>query len=187
MSGPFRTRWLLPPVLVLMTTFFGGSLFVGAGFGSQALAHGGLVVGVPGPGQTAGGDIDVVQLLFLEEIIEAEVTLLGPDGAEVLGKLEQPTIDLLEYVVPLLEAEGAYVVEYEVMFADEISLESAYRFSYESGAPAVIPIEVENRRTGTSRSTQIAVAVLAGSVLALVGLLSWRLRELRAAKTSSVR
>jgi hypothetical protein len=185
MSGPLRTRWLLPPVLVLITTFFGASLFGSAGFGSEALAHGGLVVGVPGPGQTAGGDIDVVQLLFLEEIVDAEVALLGPDGVEILGNLEQPTIDLLEYVVPPLEVEGAYVVEYDVVFADELSLESAYQFSYEPGAPAVIPIEVENRRTGTSRSTQIAVAVLAGSALGLLGLLSWRLRELRAAKASS--
>jgi hypothetical protein len=155
--------------------------------GARASAHGGLIVGVPGPGQAAGGSIDVVQLFFLEEITAAEVSVTAPDGSEIAGDLEQPTIDLLEYTIPELSTEGPYIVNYGVDFVDGTSFESAYQFTYDLSAPAVLPIEVANRRPGTSIGQRIALGVLVAAIVGLVGLLGWRLRELRAARAVSIR
>jgi len=101
---------------------------------APAAAHTQIQRAIPGPGESVGGELDVVVLDFLDPVVPTPViTVTGPDGAEVAGL--QPVEMLADDVAvarfdPLAEA-GQYRVDYTFVALDGDEQVSAHTFTFE--------------------------------------------------------
>ncbi len=153
---------------------------LGAATARPAVAHTELLQASPGPGQVAGGEIDFVDLAFLEPVSDVTVTV-SRSGAEIPATV--PVADgriiHVELGDPLTEP-GRYDVAYELTSADLDRTSGAFFFTYD---PAATPA----RRIGagpaapTDRNWALVVTTIAlgAVVLALAGRLALRLARLR--------
>ncbi len=146
-----------------------------------ALAHGGVVQAVPGPGQTTGGTVDTLQLLFAEPVNDAAVTFERGGEELPVGDPGQPVSNLLEVPVDPLTEEGQYIVRYAVTFDDGVDFDSGYQFTYDPDAPGPLPIVATDVALGRGPSVP---GLLIGALSAVIALLAarfafgwYRLRE----------
>jgi methionine-rich copper-binding protein CopC len=120
-----RTR--RPPLLLLALLAALVALAV------PAAAHTQIQRATPGPGESVGGEVDVVVLDFLDPVVPTpEITVTGPDGAEVAGL--QPAEMLADDVAvarfdPLTEG-GEYQVDYSFVALDGDEQVSAHTFTF---------------------------------------------------------
>ncbi len=106
-----------------------------------AAAHASLVASSPADGQSVGGLMEQIDLVFNEAINVPRVTVSGPDGPNVDAVVTQPSPNHLRIsLVSPLEAEGSYRVDYELISADEDPLSLTLDFSYEHGADPALPV-----------------------------------------------
>ena len=155
-------------------------------FAVPAFAHGGIVQGVPGPGQSVGGVVENVQLLFAEPVDEAVVTIEDATGVVLPGTLDQPISNLLELSTDGIVLDGDYIVRYSVTFEDDVEFSSAYQFTYSKDSPAPLPIDPAS----VAFSSGVSVSsLLIGLAAGIVGLLllrfMLRLNKLRSAESAT--
>ena len=149
-------------------------------FAVPAFAHGGIVQGVPGPGQSVGGTVGKIQLLFAEPVNEAAVTIEDSTGVLLTGTLDYPVSNLLEFSTDGITVDDDYIVRYSVIFDDGVKFSSAYQFTYSENSPAPLPIDAAS--VSLSRALglpQLLVGLAAAVVALLLVRLVLRLRELR--------
>lgn len=105
-----------------------------------AWAHSGLAAASPGPGETVGGDVDLVQLFYGDLIVEFDATITRQADGAVLDAEAVMTSEItgeLRLAAPLTEP-GEYAVRHTVLSIDDDVVEAAYLFSYEPSAPSPI-------------------------------------------------
>ena len=104
-------------------------------------AHASLVASSPANGQSVGGSMEQVDLVFNEAVDAPRVTVRGPDGGEVDVLVTQPSPNHLKisFVSPLT-VEGSYRVDYQLISADEDPLSLTLDFAYEHGADPALPV-----------------------------------------------
>ena len=101
---------------------------------APAAAHTQIQRATPGPGESVGGELDVVVLDFLDPVVPTpEITVTGPDGDPVSGL--RPAEVIADDVVvarfdPLTDA-GQYRVDYTFVALDGDEQVSAHTFTFE--------------------------------------------------------
>jgi methionine-rich copper-binding protein CopC len=145
----------------------------------MASAHASLVASSPADGQTVGGLMEQIDLVFNEAVNAPRVTVSGPDGANVDAVVTQPSPNHLRIsLVSPLEVEGNYRVDYELISADEDPLSLALDFSYENAAdpalPVVASVVVEAQGGGYTW-------IIVGGLTLVVVSLGWRFMRSRRA------
>ena len=113
-----------------MTLLVVGLLF---GFPPVALAHTGLEVADPAPGETVDASVRQVELTFDSDIRNLSVTLIDPDGEPVPGTLETVDSRTSRLAIAGLNGAGQYIVRYDVLSGDGDLVSSSFAFWY-SGA-----------------------------------------------------
>jgi methionine-rich copper-binding protein CopC len=101
---------------------------------APAAAHTQIKRATPGPGQTVSGDVDRVELEFIDEVLQTpEIVVSGPDGDPVAG-LEPAELVAGDLAVarfdPLTDA-GRYQVDYTFVALDGDEQVSAHTFTFE--------------------------------------------------------
>lgn len=159
---------------------------------TSAGAHASLVASSPAAGQTAGGLLDHVDLVFDEGVTAAEVVVTGPAGQAVAAQLGQPAPNHLRITFEEpLKVEGNYSVAYSLLSADEDPLALVLDFRFEADADPALPVVAQIVESGGSGGRLVSLPVLAGLTVlgAVVALLAVRYvlvrRELE--RRSSVR
>lgn len=149
-------------------------------------AHSSLITTSPTPGQTVGGALRSIDLVFDAGVEDVEVTFEAPDGEFLDVGIDQQADNWLQLTIDTPEIDGQYIVRFSFISEDGDPVESAYAFSYEADAPEAIPVPrstVAELRTGESFGTfTVITGLLALGVVVLVILLLVRLRELRMAR-----
>lgn len=108
---------------------------------AAAGAHASLVASSPADGQSVGGSMEQIDLVFNEAVNAPRVTVSGPDGAEVAAVVTQPSPNHLRITLASpLEIEGDYRVDYQLISADEDPLSLTLDFAYEKGADPALPV-----------------------------------------------
>lgn len=146
---------------------------------SSVSAHDGLVIGVPAPGELAGGDVQRLQLFFGEAIETINVRVLDPNSTDITGDITQPYEGFVEVVVPPLEIEGVYVVAYDVSYADEATFEAVYQFTYDDRGLQPEWLVAGEFETNRSSLFKAATWVLVAATVVLALLLAWRVRQVQ--------
>lgn len=155
----------------------GGRLGVGA-----AAAHTDLLQGSPGPGQTVGGRVDFVDLVFMAPVSDAQIEVTGPDGGVVPGQMETTAGQIIRFRMVALSAEGSYAVAYRMVSDDGDDTRASYSFTFR--ADGLQPIRfgrADVPEPGPGEAIRWALTTVA--VVALVALcivLVLRLRRRRA-------
>lgn len=157
-------------------------------FALPASAHSSLVTSSPSPGQTVGGELELIDMIFDAGVEDVVASVEAPDGAFLDVDVERPAENWIRIALETPASDGQYIVRYEFVSADGDPVESAYAFSYDEAAPEAIPHSQTTAVLVSSdgdRSPSLATLVsigLAIGVLLLATLLLIRLRELRAAR-----
>ncbi len=176
-----RVRWRGESLLAIALAI----LFV---LVAPAGAHSNLITTSPTPGQTVGGTLESIDLVFDAGVEDVEVTFEAPDGEFLDVGIEQPSTNWLQLVIDTPELDGQYIVRYSFISEDGDPVESAYAFSYEASAPEAVAVPrstVSAELTTNDGFNPFATitGVLALGVLVLLILLAVRLRELHQART----
>ncbi len=147
---------------------------------SVAAAHANLLASSPAAGQSVGGTVDRLQLVFDEPISELVVRVEAPEGATVEPAIGQITEQQYDLTFEPLTVEGAYVVRYEFLSLDTDRVELALRFDFDRSAPAALPLSgpMLVPRETTNWWQWLLVGGLAVVVLALAERLRRRRRAL---------
>ncbi|MGI9615774.1 MAG: copper resistance CopC family protein [Acidimicrobiales bacterium] len=108
----------------------------------QAGAHTELLQASPGAGQRAGGEIDFLDLAFLEPVSDATVEVLH-DGQLVPGSMIVSDGSIIRFEFDeALTSSGTYEVSYAMISYDLDATSGQFSFTFEPGAP-------QARRIGT--------------------------------------
>ncbi len=148
-------------VLVLLLAVVVGST-------SAASAHTDLLQGSPGPGQQVGGTVDFVDLVFVDPVANAAVTIEGPDGQELGGTTVVTDGQIIRYEMAPLTEVGRYVTRYSMISADGDFTESGFFFVYEPSA--IEPIRLGDADIPSSGWSPVAIAASVVFGLAMIGL-----------------
>lgn len=97
---------------------------------SGAAAHTDLLQGSPGPAQRTGGTVDFIDLIFVEPVSNAVVTVEDPNGIPVAGTTTVADGQIIRFEMPALTETGRYIVRYTMDSADGDATEAAYFFTY---------------------------------------------------------
>ena len=151
---------------------------------TAAGAHTDLLQGSPGPAQRVGGTVDFIDLVFVDVVTEATITLEDPNGQLVDGVTTVSDGQILRYEMEPLTETGRYVVRFEMVSADGDDTESGYFFNYD---PAGFePVRLGEVDIPNNNGTIIAIAASVVFFLCIIGLVLLFLTKLerdRAAKT----
>ena len=153
---------------------------------SSAGAHTALLQGSPGPTQRVGGTVEFLDLVFVDEVSDAVITLEGPDGELIDGSTVVSDGQILRYEMPALVEEGRYIVRYDMISADGDETQSGYIFNYE--ASALEPVRLGDADLPNNNATIVIVVVSIVLALGVVGLAVFflsRLERGRVEKTST--
>lgn len=98
-----------------------------------AAAHTQIQRAIPGPGESVGGDVDVVVLDFLDPVLPTpEITVSGPDGPVAgLEPAELIADDVAVARFDPLTVAGRYRVDYTFAALDGDEEVSAHTFTFE--------------------------------------------------------
>ncbi len=186
-----RRRSVAPVLLawsVALLVIGAGSLGVAAAVAPPAAAHTDLLQASPGPGQRAGGEIDFVDLAFLEPVSDATVDVVH-DGGTVAGSMvtTDGSIIRFEFDEPLASA-GTYDVSYAMTSADLDATTGRFTFTFEPSAPQAVRIGTvgpEPRNWVPVIATGVLIVALAGAAFLLLGRLEARRRAATEATTAA--
>lgn len=177
-----RRRRMTQPSSIGLALIVGLFLLVAAPAG----AHSSLITTSPTPGQTVGGELRSIDLVFDAGVEQVEVTFEAPDGEFLEVAIDQEADNWLQLTIDTPEIDGQYIVRFSFISEDGDPVESAYAFSYEADAPEAIPVPrstvAEVRTDGELAPFTFITGLLALGVVVLVILLFVRLRELRLAR-----
>jgi methionine-rich copper-binding protein CopC len=170
--------WIVAVLLAL------GALWV---FSEPAGAHTDLLQGSPGPGQQAGGEIDFIDLVFVEPVTDAVVTLQDPDGNLIDGETTNPDGQIIRFESSdPIEITGRYIVRYNMTSADGDFTEAAYFFTY--NPESVQPVRLGQLATSSTLRTVGRIAagvVFAACIIGLALLFLTKLERDRAAASNT--
>ena len=145
---------------------------------SPVSAHAEVLGSSPGSGQTVGGDVSRIDIVFAEDVTEATVQVSGPDGI-LAGEMVQAEGLVVAFGLDeKITAEGDYKVVFQFDSLDEDFVELEFTFTYEVGAPEPLAVVAGVTTEGSSGLGTIAIGLLAASTLGLAALLAWRYRKL---------
>lgn len=150
-------------------------------------AHTDLLRGSPGPAQRAGGNVDFIDLVFLESVTEFDVVLEDPNGDTLGGTLSSTEGQLFRFQLdePLTET-GRYIVRYTMISADGDDTATGYFFTYEESAPQPLPLgEIDIPDTGTPLAAIAAAVVFFACLIGLAMIFLTRLEKKRASTAQS--
>ncbi len=168
-----RSRW---PVMIAMAI----GVLANWPMLSVAAAHANLLAASPAVGQSAGGSIERIQLVFDEPVTDVVASVVDPDDQPVPASVVEITPQQIDLALDApLEVEGRYLVRYEFSSVDGDRVELGHAFLFDPTAPAPLPITgpVLVADAGTPWRARAAIATLA-VVVAGLGL---RLRRRRRA------
>jgi methionine-rich copper-binding protein CopC len=165
-----RTAARLPlSVLLLVGVALGIGTATGIvpGLGSApAAAHTDLLQASPGPGQRAGGDIDFVDLAFLEPVSGATVDVVH-DGETVPGSMIVTDGSIIRFAFDEpLTSSGTYEVSYAMTSYDLDATTGSFSFTFEPEAPQarrIGTIEESGRNWTQIVATGVLIVALAGA------------------------
>jgi len=145
---------------------------------SPVAAHAEVLGSSPGRGETVGGDISRIDIVFAEVVTDAAIKVIGPDGV-----LDGEMVQTEGFVVAFglddqITSEGDYSVVFEFDSIDDDFVELEFSFTYSEAAPDPLPVVAGGVAKGSSGLGTIAIVLLASSTLGLAGLLAWRYRQL---------
>lgn len=141
-------------------------------------AHAEVLGSSPGSGETVGGSISRVDIVFAEVVTDAAIEVTGPDGA-VPGEMVQAEGLVVAFELDEdLSANGDYKVVFEFDSIDDDFVELEFSFTYEVGAPEPLPVVVGATSSGSTGLSAVAIGLLAVSTVGLALLLAWRYRQL---------
>lgn len=145
-----------------------------------AAAHTELLQASPGPGQRAGGDIDFIDLVFLEPVSSASVEVVH-DGEVVPGSMTVTDGSIIRFVFDeALTSSGRYDVTYQMISYDLDDTEDGFFFTFEPEAPQALrigePGEVGGRNWLQIGATVVLIASLAGLAFVFLSRLEQRRR-----------
>lgn len=133
---------------------------------SPAAAHTDLLQASPGPGQRAGGDVDFVDLAFLEPVSGATVTVIH-DGETVPGSTTVTEGSIIRFVFDEpLTSSGSYEVSYAMISYDLDQTTGGFSFTFEPDAPQaqrIGTVEPEGRNWLQIVATGVLIVALAGA------------------------
>jgi methionine-rich copper-binding protein CopC len=98
-------------------------------------AHSSLGEASPGPGDIVGGTVDSLELVFLQGVSDASISLRTPDGVLTETTVSQPSELEVRAEFDALEEPGQYIVDWGLTSADGDSTAASYAFSYDPDAP----------------------------------------------------
>lgn len=184
-GGPKRLRTaarllvvLAVPVILLVPVFAALTILST----TAASAHTDLLQGSPGPGQQVGGTVDFVDLVFVDPVADAVITIEGPDGAEIDGTTAVADGQIIRYEMPPLTEVGRYVLRYSMISADGDFTTSGFFFVYDPSAIEPIRLgDADIPESGTSVITVVAGAVFGLCMIGLVMVFLTKLERSRAA------
>ena len=169
----------------LLTVLAIAAAFVAPALGATpASAHTDLLQASPGPGQRVGGDVDFVDLVFLEPVSGATVEV-SLDGAILDGSMVVAEGSIIRYeLAEPLSSPGRYEVAYRMRSFDGDQTEETFPFTFEPDAPQALrigdPVTGEVPNGGGRNWVQLlATAVLIASVAGLAFLFLTRLERRR--------
>ena len=103
-------------------------------------AHANLLASSPAAGQSVGGTVDRLQLVFDEPISELVVRVDAPEGVSVEPTIGEITEQQYDLTFEPLTVEGTYVVRYEFLSLDTDRVELALQFDFDRSAPEALPL-----------------------------------------------
>jgi methionine-rich copper-binding protein CopC len=151
---------------------------------APAGAHTDLLQGSPGPAQRVGGTVDFLDLVFVDVVTEAVITLEGPDGQLVDGTTVVSEGQILRYEMEPLTETGRYLVRFSMRSADGDDTQSGYFFDYDP--TGFEPVRLGEVDIPNDNGRYIAIAASVVFFVAIIGLVMMFLSKLerdRAAKT----
>lgn len=129
-------------------------------------AHTDLLQASPGPGQRAGGDIDFLDLAFLEPVSDATVEVLH-DGQPVPGSMITTDGSIIRFEFDeALTSAGTYEVTYAMTSYDLDATTGTFSFTFEPEAPQarrIGTVEPEPRNWLPIVATGVLIAALAAA------------------------
>ncbi|MEL7207977.1 MAG: copper resistance protein CopC, partial [Actinomycetota bacterium] len=165
-----------PLMVVLSTTLVG--LAVAVVLAVPASAHTAMLQASPDRDAVAGGSIAFIDLLFLDPVSEASVTVTF-NGAPVAGRTTVDAGEVITFALdqPLAEP-GRYQVGYEMVSFDSDFTTGGFFFTFDPAAEQMARIEQPG-----SGGLSPAILALSGAGLAVVvgllGLFVWRIDSRR--------
>jgi methionine-rich copper-binding protein CopC len=167
----------------------GAGLLGLAGPVRPAAAHTELLQASPGPGQRAGGTIELIDLAFLEPVSDAVVELAF-GGAPIEGEtvVADGTIIRFQLADPLSEP-GRYDVSYHLTSYDLDDTDGGYFFTFAPDAPQPLRLgtvagEPPGRNWVQLAATVVLVACLAGLAFLFLSRLEAKRRRAAAAASA---
>lgn len=169
--------------LFLVIVVLSAALAPGAG------AHSSLITSSPAPGQTVGGSLPAIDMVFDAGLSEITAGIEAPDGEFLAVEVKQPSPNWIRIEIDTPQLAGQYIVRFSFLSDDGDPVESAFAFSYDELEPEAIPVSQSTAvlvSTDGDDATPLASALTIGlalTVLLLAALLVMRLRQLRVART----
>jgi len=160
-----HARRLLGSVGVLILVLVGGAC--------AGEEQGGLEGGSPGPDAVVGGEIDQISLFYDDIVVDAAVSVAGPDGTELSTETRVDTdISVITELGETLSEPGVYFVRHTVDAVDGDREEGSYSFTYDpsASAPGIVFLSEES----ATPWWLWAMAVVGVLVIAVLG---WRLLQ----------
>ncbi len=107
----------------------------GAFTADVAAGHSEIRSSQPSPGQSVGGEVEMIYVDFFTAITEPTATLSDPDGNELAGRIGRPNDFSFVYELDApLSVEGQHILRYETTAYDGFREESALAFSFDETA-----------------------------------------------------
>ncbi len=135
-------------------------------FVEPALAHGDLIATSPSEGQTVGGALTTLQLVFSEPV-EVEATELYDDGvlASAASRTSSPNVILIDVEAPL--SEGLYRLTVRYLSLDGDTSEVSLSFNYLESAPEALSVVSVMPAALEEQSRRVWLYVIAAATLAV--------------------
>ncbi|MGY1617187.1 copper resistance protein CopC [Geodermatophilus sp. SYSU D00691] len=185
MSGAALVRRSALLVVAVLAVLLGGA--------TSARAHTELAASTPADGGTVTGPLPAVELTFSGAVLTRQVTVRGPDGADVTTGPASVAGAVLTQPVSL-GAAGTYTVDYGVTSSDGHDVDGSLTFTYAppatSAAPSPTPETTPEPAAPSPAAPSEAAAesdpgglpawLLVGGAAVLVGavlLIPWRRRS----------
>lgn len=109
-------------------------VFVGACADEE---QGGLEGASPGPDAVVGGEIDRIELFYDDIVVDADVSVIDPDGTEVSVETRVDTdISVIAELGASLSEPGVHEVRHGVDAVDGDRVDGSYTFTFDPSAPA---------------------------------------------------
>ncbi|MEM9615670.1 MAG: copper resistance protein CopC [Actinomycetota bacterium] len=140
-----------------------------------ASAHTAMLRASPDRDAVAGGSIAHIDLLFLDPVTEAAVTLTY-NGAPVAGQTTVPDGEVITFTLdqPLTET-GRYQVSYEMISFDTDFTTGGFFFTFDPTAGGIARIEQPGSGGGISSTTLVLSGIGLTVLVGVLALFVWRL------------